>query len=112
MQNTRKLLGIWGRRQTSNELGVVLKNHRQEFLELCRRVNCDEVAANNLVSLVESYLNVNNFNSRAKPSQLQKAYFAESKIAETTKNIEKEINLIQLLAQLHHASLAGDEKKV
>ena len=109
----RKLkIGTWGERFSSSQLVETLQSNRSEVLELCRRITCDENAAANLMSLVESYLNEadnRDVERTLSGHELDRTTTTSNPVERSVlsvRSIEVEINLIQLLAELHSVSLS------
>ena len=119
-----KTIGSWGGKYSASQLSDILKNHRGEFLELCKRVTCDECAADNLFDLVEKFLessqskdsldvsstqellNAVKYNAAKKPGSLMICSSPED-----SKNMDLEVNLIQLLAEVHLMSVGQTNRR-
>ena len=115
MPYNKKIIGSWGKNFTTAQLSDALQTNKSEFLELCRRVTCDEIAAGNLLGLVERYLDVNQAKQRNDskvPHDLIDAIATNVVTLEASpKKIEVEVNLIQLLAEVHLISVAQSRRQ-
>ena len=115
MSYNKRIIGTWGKKFTTAQLNDALQTNKSEFLELCRRVTCDEIAAGNLLSLVERYLEVNQSSKKKEdtvPRDLIDAIATNVVTLETSpKKIEIEVNLIQLLAEVHLISVAQSRRQ-
>lgn len=123
MPHRKKTLGGWGQKITAFQLNDALQSNRNEFLELCRRVTCDEAAANSLLGVVESILegkgpSADNQNQHLlnsirfgwnKTNQVDPFRFGAA--SDAAIKIEEEVNLIQLLAEVHLMTVAQAARK-
>lgn len=125
---TKRALGIWGQKYSSAQLSVVLREHREDFMDMCRRITCDEDGAARLFQMVENHLSSNKDRS-ARPSsladELRKTISLRVKLNKSpelhideTQEVDDqdpdskdEVNLIQLLAEIHRASLTQGSLK-
>lgn len=107
MRERKQIMSGWGGRYSISQLTEALHNNRTEFLELCRQVVCDESDANNLISLVEKYL------EDKKPKHIATSLDLgqQEPHVDPRSNMDEEVNLIQLLAEVHLISVTQGAAK-
>lgn len=110
-------MGTWGERLSLSQLIEKLQSNRSEFLELCRRITCDENAAVDLMGLVEHYLTEAETKDKERESSSDQvltvigAGLGNLIDSSRLRKIEVEVNLIQLLAEVHSFSLVQLRKQ-